>query len=135
MLTEGDIQRILSRIVKGENPIAAGTFGSYATGLAHESSDLDVFIIQKTPGPRSHRQRRAMQRLFGILHCTDVHVFTPEEFEEGAYEELSFLWVIAKQARLYHWTDEAAKRLPSLLHARVSAVRQISRKAYPHRSA
>ena len=120
MLTEGDIQRILSRIVDGENPIAAGTFGSYATGLAHEGSDLDLFVIQKTPAPPSLRQRRVMRHLFGVLHHTDAHVFTPEEFEEGAYDELSFLWVIARQARLYHWTDEAARRLPSLLHARGS---------------
>src|SRR4029077_11950396 len=104
MLTNGDIRRILSRIVEGENPIAAGTFGSYATGLAHEGSDLDLFVIQKTAATPSLRRRRVMQHLFSTLHHIDAHVFTPEEFEAGAYEELSFLWVIARQARLYHWT-------------------------------
>jgi len=28
--------------------------------------------------------------LFGILQPLDVHVFTPEEFEDTVYEELSF---------------------------------------------
>lgn len=118
MLSEDDIQRILSRIVESENPIAAGTFGSYATGLAHEGSDLDLFVIQNTAVLPPHRRHNVMRHLFGVMHHTDAHVFTPEEFEEGAYEELSFLWVIAKQARLYHWTDEAVSRLPSLRHAR-----------------
>ena len=52
--------------------------------------------------------------LFGVLHPLDVHVFTPAEFEDSAYEPLSFAWVIARQARLYHWTEEARQRVPSL---------------------
>lgn len=34
----------------------------------------------------------------------DVHVFTPEEFDDTAYDELSFTWAIARQARLYYWS-------------------------------
>ncbi|MNJ05842.1 hypothetical protein D3C73_1674380 [compost metagenome] len=41
------------------------------------------------------------------MHPLDVHVFTPEEFEADAREELSFAWIIAKQARVYYWTEEA----------------------------
>ena len=52
--------------------------------------------------------------LFGVLHPLDVHVFTPEEFEETACEVLSFAWVIVRQARLYHWTEAAARLVPSL---------------------
>jgi hypothetical protein len=53
--------------------------------------------------------------LFGVLHPLDVHVFTSEEFEDMAHEELSFTWNIARQARLYHWSEEARRRVPSLL--------------------
>ena len=49
-----------------------------------------------------------------MLHPLDIHVFTPEEFEESAYEALSFAWVIARQARIYHWTEAAKQRVPSL---------------------
>lgn len=114
MLSEDDIQRMVSRIVDGENPIAIGTFGSYATGRAHKDSDLDMFVIQTTAEPSSARRHRVMRHLFGVLQQTDMHVFTPEEFEAGGQEELSFVWTIIRQARLYHWTEEAACRVPSL---------------------
>lgn len=114
MLTENDIARISRRIVDAYSPIAVGIFGSYATRVAQDRSDLDLFVIKQT-SDRPERRPRAVQRLlFGILHPIEVHVFTPTEFEETAYEPLSFTWVIARQARVYHWTDAAKKLLPSL---------------------
>jgi predicted nucleotidyltransferase len=114
VLSEADIQRMVARLVAGCAPLAVGTFGSYAIGSAREGSDLDLFMIQRTALPASARRRNAMQHLFGILHPVDLHVFTPEEFEAEAYEELSFAWVIARQARLYHWTERATEVVPSL---------------------
>jgi hypothetical protein len=43
-----------------------------------------------------------------------VQVFTPAEFEEDAYDEWSFGWVIAQQVHVYRASAEAAKRVPSL---------------------
>jgi hypothetical protein len=40
-------------------------------------------------------------KTWGILHPLDIFVFTPRAFEESAYEEHSFISVIAKQARIY----------------------------------
>jgi predicted nucleotidyltransferase len=114
MLSDRDIQRIVSRIVAGCRPIAAGTFGSYAVGLACESSDLDLFVILRTTLPNSARRRAMYRHLFGVMHPLDVHVFTPEEFEADAREELSFAWVIARQACLYYLTAEAALQVPAL---------------------
>jgi len=114
MLTENDIARISRRIVESYAPLATGTFGSYAIGTPGERSDLDLFVIKQTREDPDARARAVRRVLFGILHPVDVHVFTPEEFEDTVYEELSFTWVIARQARLYHWTDEAGRRIPSL---------------------
>ncbi len=114
MLAEADIEAIVARIVRRCAPLAAGTFGSYAVGLARDGSDLDLFVVQHTPLPRPARRRVMMQALFGVLHPLDVHVFTPEEFEAGAQRELSFEWIIARQARIYHWSEEATRALPSL---------------------
>ena len=122
MLTENDIARITRRIVEAHAPLAVGTFGSYAIGTASQGSDLDLFIVRDCYERPVTRARAVQRLLFGVLHPLDVHVFTPEEFEETAYEVLSFTWVIARQARLYHWTDAAAQRLPSLL-PRVAACR------------
>jgi predicted nucleotidyltransferase len=114
MLTENDILRISRRIVAGCAPLAVGTFGSYATGAAREKSDLDLVVIAKTRGDRAARALAVKRLLFGVLHPLDVFVFTPEEFEEAAYEELSFVWVIVKQARLYFWAEGASELIPSL---------------------
>lgn len=119
MLTENDIARIANTVVEGYAPIAVGTFGSYATGIARDRSDLDLFVIKQTHD--GHAVRVLKRLLFGVIHPVDAHVFTPEEFEETAYEELSFTWVIARQARLYYWSHEAAIMVPSLA-SRVSTL-------------
>lgn len=115
MLTDADIQRVAARIVAGYGPLVVGTFGSYAVGLARSSSDLDLFVVKVTADPSSARRRAVGRLLFGVLHPLDIHVFTPEEFEETVHEELSFTWIIARQARLYHWADGAERLVPSLL--------------------
>jgi predicted nucleotidyltransferase len=96
-----------------------GTFGSYAVGTARNRSDLDLFVIKETPETAAARARAVRRLLFGILHPLDVHVFTSGEFEDTVNEELSFTWVIARQARLYHWTEEARRLVPSLLQPTV----------------
>jgi predicted nucleotidyltransferase len=115
MLSEGDIARIGQRIVRGYGPLVVGVFGSYAIGRAHAGSDLDVFVIKRTPEPRPARRHAVMRHLLGVLHPLDVHVFTPDEFEEEAQENLSFAWVIARQARVYYAADGADVHVPSLV--------------------
>jgi predicted nucleotidyltransferase len=114
MLSENDIARIAQRIVRHESTLAVGTFGSYAVGTARAESDLDLFVIQDTALRPGERRLAMRSLLFGVLHPLDIHVFTPAEFEDSAYETLSFAWVIARQARLYHATEEARRRVPSL---------------------
>jgi uncharacterized protein len=115
MLTEEDIRRITSQIVEGYGPLVVATFGSYSIDTATDSSDLDVLVIKQTVKLPLARRREVQNLLFGVLYRVDVQVFTPEEFEAAAYEEQSFTWVIARQARIYHWSEDAQQRLPSLL--------------------
>jgi predicted nucleotidyltransferase len=114
MLTENDIARIAGRIVRSYSPLAVGVFGSYAVGFARDRSDLDLFVIKDTSEPAEERARNVRRILFGVLHPLDVHVFTAAEFEESAYEDLSFAWVIARQARMYCYTSEGRRLVPSL---------------------
>jgi predicted nucleotidyltransferase len=115
MLTENDITHIISRIVTGYAPLAAGTFGSYAMGSAHLSSDLDLFVIKETACALELRAAEVRQNLFGILHPLDIHVFTAEEWEDEVYKELSFPWIVARQARLYHLAARGGALVPSLI--------------------
>jgi predicted nucleotidyltransferase len=114
MLSENDIRRITDRIARHYAPLAVGVFGSYAVHMAREHSDLDLFVIRESAEPSGARRRAVRRLLFGVLHPLDIHVFTPAEFEAAAQEALSFAWVIARQARLYYWTEEARRRVPAL---------------------
>jgi len=115
MLTENDIADISRRIVAAVAPLVVGTFGSYAIGAASERSDLDLLlIVNRSHATPERRARHVHAALFGVLHPLDIHSFMPEEFEETAYEWLSFTWVIAQQARIYHWSESAARQVPSL---------------------
>jgi uncharacterized protein len=114
MLTQEDIARMAARISRGYAPLVVGIFGSYAIGTARDASDLDIFAIKETIESPSRRRHAVRSLLFGVMTPLDVHVFTPQEFEETAYEELSFTWIIARQARLHHSCEEARQRVPSL---------------------
>lgn len=115
MLTDGDIARIGRRIVAGYGPLVVGVFGSYSMGTAHAKSDLDLLVIKRTAEQPSARARAVLRHLSSVLHPLDVHVFTPEEFEEGASRHLSFVWCIVRQARILHPTAaEAARLVPAL---------------------
>jgi predicted nucleotidyltransferase len=114
MFTDADIARITSRIVHGYAPVVVGSFGSYAMGTARAQSDLDIFVIKQTAEDALTRRRVVQRLLFGVLYPLDIHVFTPSEFEGAAGEELSFAWVIARQAKLYYWSDDARRLVPAL---------------------
>lgn len=114
MLSERDIRRITRRIADAHRPLAVGTFGSYAIGKPTGQSDLDLFIISRTSGTPPVNPQAVRRLLFDVLYPLDVHVFTPAKFEDSVYEYQSFTWVIARQARLYHWEPEAGQAVPSL---------------------
>jgi predicted nucleotidyltransferase len=118
MLSENDISRLASRIMKGYRPLVVGVFGSYAIGAPRDASDLDMFVIKQTVEPPRERERTVRRLCFDVLYSLDIHVFTPDEFEETAYEEMAFPWVIVQQARLYAWSNAAAELVPSLTRAK-----------------
>ncbi len=122
MLTDADIQRLADRIAAGFAPLVVGTFGSYAVGRATARSDLDLFVIVSPAAAVANPARAVRRHLFGVLHPLDIHVFTPAEFNDEVDSALSFTWVIARQARLYHVAPGALDLVPSLAaSARASA--------------
>jgi predicted nucleotidyltransferase len=117
MLSEADLDRITARLAQRLAPVAVGTFGSYATGMAREESDVDLFVIRDGVGRASLRGREVRRHLPGVLARLDIHVFTPKEFEARALEHLSFEWIIVRQAKLYHWRADAPRLVPSLFNS------------------
>jgi uncharacterized protein len=79
MLSKRDIEEIRDRIAQELNPEKIYLFGSYASGEAHEDSDVDLLIImdsQLNPHQRNLRIRKLFPRRNFSL---DAFVYTPEE--------------------------------------------------------
>lgn len=108
MLTVNDMERIGRRIVDRCNPWVVGVFGSHATGCAREGSDLDIFVIKPWIQPKPARDLDVLRALQGVMHRVDILAYTPQEFEEGAAEYMSFAWIVVRQAKFLHVAPEAA---------------------------
>jgi predicted nucleotidyltransferase len=116
MFTDGDITRMAQRLARALGPVAIGTFGSYATGTAHDRSDLDLLVIHEQSAGAPLHGRAVRRHLPGVLWPLDIHLFTPKGFESRALEYLSFEWIIVRQAKLYYWRDDACQLVPSLFN-------------------
>jgi predicted nucleotidyltransferase len=108
MLTANDMERIGRRIVDRCNPWVVGVFGSHATGYAREGSDLDIFVIKPWLESKPARDLAVLRALQGVMYRVDVLTYTPQEFEEGAAEYMSFAWIVVRQAKFLHVAPEAA---------------------------
>lgn len=76
------IADLTARIVEAERPEKIILFGSYASGTAKESSDIDLLVISRSTLPRPEREVRLTRQLFGSGVPYDLLVLTPEEMEE-----------------------------------------------------
>lgn len=80
ILSKDRINEITSIIVRGIHPERVYLFGSYAKGVATDSSDIDLMIIANIPGPK-HLRSLAVHRLFNQRDFSlDLIIRTKEEF-------------------------------------------------------
>ena len=77
-----EIVQLTARIVEAERPDKVILFGSYASGTATESSDIDLLVISRSTLPRREREVRLTRQLFGSGVPYDLLVLAPEELEE-----------------------------------------------------
>jgi uncharacterized protein len=99
MLTAKEIDRLIHRIVALIQPQKVIIFGSYAKGTATIKSDLDIFVITETNLPMALRADDLKPMLSQSLIPVDVHIYTPEEFQEYAREPLSFVQSVLKSGK------------------------------------
>jgi uncharacterized protein len=79
MLSTKNIEEIRDRIAQALNPKEIYLFGSYASGEAHEDSDVDLLIIMDSP-LNPHQRNLQIRRLFPRRNFSlDAFVYTPEE--------------------------------------------------------
>jgi hypothetical protein len=66
-------------------------FGSFAKGMAHADSDIDLLLIAHAPEGTYHYRRRARQLAAGCFPPVDIVIATPAEIEEAPTASSPFL--------------------------------------------
>jgi predicted nucleotidyltransferase len=91
------IQRAIDVIVAQCDPEEVYVIGSYATGTAKPTSDLDLLIVQQSTEPKRARELRIELLLAPLLIPVDVNVYTPAEIADERRDPLSFARTVTER--------------------------------------
>jgi predicted nucleotidyltransferase len=78
---DGQIRKMVDRIVTRFDPERIILFGSRARGTAGPDSDVDLLVVMPVEGSKSRTRLEFRRALRGIRAPVDITVSTPEEFE------------------------------------------------------
>jgi predicted nucleotidyltransferase len=81
MVTQKQIDEIIQKIAENFKPERIILFGSYATGIPTEDSDLDLLIIKDSTLPARMQNRKVRKIVSDLRIPVDVIVKTAKEFE------------------------------------------------------
>ncbi len=77
------IQEIVSRILSVASPDKIILFGSAATGQMTRDSDIDLLVVEASPGHARKESLRFANMLRGLGYPIDVVVISTRWFEES----------------------------------------------------
>ena len=98
MIPNETISEAIQRLTITYNPLYIYLFGSYAWGIPHKDSDLDILVILDTSHEKLiKRSASGYQALFGLNIAKDIIVYTEEEFEKAAQNTSSLSYRIKKE--------------------------------------
>jgi len=98
---EKELQRIMDIIILKYRPEKVILFGSLVNNRMSEISDIDLFVIKKTPN-------RYWERIDEILHlihpkeAIDIFIFTPEEVESNLRQGNLYLKEILEEGKVLY---------------------------------
>jgi len=104
MITQIQIMEIANIIANSYQPEKIILFGSYATDMANEESDLDLLIIKNSDLPRTKRnfeiwkQLRKKKYMFPI----DIMVYTNDEIQKDINNKFSFVYNVFKDGKIIY---------------------------------
>lgn len=102
MIDESTISNLVNRIASNINPDKIYLFGSYATGMANEDSDIDLLVVKETLEPRYKRSIEIQRLLIGTKLPVDIVVYTNNEFENEKLNKYSFINSAIQGAQLMY---------------------------------
>jgi predicted nucleotidyltransferase len=96
-LTPAFVQEMVKRIIDAVDPDQIVLFGSYAYGIPHKESDIDILVIMETDRPRHKRSVALYRALVGLFIPKDLLVYTTEEVAEWKDVPQAFITQIVKK--------------------------------------
>ena len=102
MVSSQDIEKIVARIVEVFQPESIFLFGSYASGNANESSDLDLLLVKQTNEAPVNRAADLRKSLRDFLFPMDILVYTPSEIEKDKDRKFTFIHDVLKTGKLLY---------------------------------
>jgi predicted nucleotidyltransferase len=102
MISQKEINQVVSAIVNNYEPEKIILFGSQVNGTATENSDLDLFLVKKTTLPRYKRGSEVRKFLYGMGIPMDIVVYTPEEIEKSENTKFSFIYEVLNTGKLIY---------------------------------
>lgn len=106
-VTEALLAEITRRIVEAFHPIKVILFGSYAYGVPHHESDIDIFVIMESEDTMHQRIMKATEVARVPFLPMDVIVRTPQEVEQRIALGDFFVIEILDKGRVLYSNDAA----------------------------
>ena len=102
MVTQSEIEKVARDIGKAASAERVILFGSYASGHASESSDVDLMVIADSKEPRHKRSRELYRSLQRCRFPVDILVYTPAEVRANAQTPVSFIAQVLREGRIVY---------------------------------
>ena len=74
-------------------------FGSYASGMATEQSDVDLLVVAESDLPRHKRSRELYRMIRPHRFAMDIIVYTPQEMRSGSGTPVSFVSQVLREGK------------------------------------
>lgn len=102
MITKTQINRMVKIIAENYKPEKIILFGSYASGVPDEDSDVDLIIVKESKLPRIKRAREVRKYLTDFFVPKDILVYTRAEINEWKNVENSFITTAIREGRVLY---------------------------------
>jgi uncharacterized protein len=102
MVSEQDLNRVVSRIVEFYQPEKVILLGSYAFGNADENSDLDLLLIKETDEHPLNRAAGIRKALRDVLLPMDILVYSPSEILKDKERKFTFIYDVLKNGKILY---------------------------------
>ena len=90
MIRPHTIDRAIEVVISQCEPELVYVIGSYATGTATRTSDLDLLVVAESSEPKHRRDDHLRHLLAPLMIPIDINVYTPQEFERERSDPQGF---------------------------------------------